>query len=82
MTATAKRTADLARRRQVRPSQRLFHDGYDTAELVEASSSSTSSTGYITDARRQPAITKSLPMIMAESPAALANHNVREDCPA
>ena len=50
--------------------------------LVEATSSSTSSTGYITDARRQPAITKSLPMIMAESPAALANHNVREDCPA
>ena len=39
--------------------------------LVEATSSSTSSTGYITDARRQPAITKRpvLPMIMAESPA-------------
>lgn len=50
--------------------------------LVDASSSSTSSTGYITDARRQPAITKSLPMIMAESRAALANHNVHEDCPA
>lgn len=50
--------------------------------LVEATSSSTSSTGYITDARRQPGITKSLPMIMAESPADLANHNVHEDCPA